>query len=110
MDLEKIGQNILYYRQKVGYTQAQLAEKVNLSNTHISHLETGDGNMSLESLIAISEVLQTTPDNLLLGNFKITPSRASQLFQEQTKNFTQDEFDYLFDTIALLNRYKIIKK
>ena len=110
MDLEKIGQNILHHRKKAGYTQAQLAEKVNLSNTHISHLETGDGTMSLESLIAISEALKTTPDNLLLGSFSVTPTRAAQIFQEQTKNFTQDEFDYIFEVIALLNEYKITKK
>lgn len=110
MDLFKIGQNILYHRKKIGYTQAQLAEKIGLSNTHISHLETGDGTMSLETLIAICKVLKTTPDNILLGNFETTPTRAAQMFQEQTKDFSQDEFDYIFDTIALLNSYKIIKK
>lgn len=110
MDLVKIGRNILYFRKSLGLTQSQLAERVGLSNTHISHLETGDGTMSLESLIAISEALQTTPDNILLGNFKITPTRAAQIFQEQTKDFEQDEFDYIFEMIALLNSYKVIKK
>ncbi len=110
MDLLKIGRNISYYRKKIGYTQAQLAEKVGLSNTHISHIETGDGTMSLESLIAISEALQITPDNILLGNFDVTPTTAARIFQDLTKEFGQDEFEYIFEMISLLNSYRIIKK
>ena len=110
MDLERIGRNIQHYRKKAGYTQAQLSEKVDLSNTHISHIETGDGTMSLDSLTAIAAALNTTPDYILLGTFDITPSRAAEVFQEKTKEFSQDEFDYIFEMIDVLNSFKIVKK
>lgn len=35
----QLGLNISYYRKKKGLTQLQLAEKINVSRTHISNIE-----------------------------------------------------------------------
>lgn len=110
MDLKKIGKNIQSHRHKLGLTQANLAELVELSNTHISHLETGDGTMSLESLIAIADALKTTPDYILLGNFNITQNRSAEIFSDKIQNLTQDEIDYIFEFIDLLNKFKVTHK
>lgn len=110
MDLIKIGKNIQSFRSKAGYTQAELAEIVNLSNTHISHLETGDGTMSLETLIDIAKALNTTPDYLLLGNIDYTPERAAQIFIDKTKNCTQQDLDCIFGMIDVLSQYKVTRK
>ena len=110
MDLIRIGKNINSFRRKAGLTQAELGEKVELTNTHISHLETGDGTMSLDSLIEIASALNTTPDYLLLGNIKLTPDRAAQIFKDKTKECTQEEIDYIFEMIELVNQYRISRK
>lgn len=110
MDLVRIGKNIQHFRRKAGYTQAELAEKVGVTNTHISHLETGDGTMSLDSLVDIASALSTTPDYLLFGNMKFTPNRISELFIEKIKDFTQEEVDYIFDMIDVVNQYRITRK
>lgn len=41
LDYKAIGQNIREYRRKSGLNQKELAELVNLSPQHISHIETG---------------------------------------------------------------------
>lgn len=47
---------------------AELAEKVNVSNNHISSIETGKQLPSLKTFVEICEQLQTTPDFLLIGS------------------------------------------
>lgn len=110
MDLIKIGKNIQEFRRKAGYTQADLAEKVGVTNTHISHIETGDGTMSLDSLIDIASALNTTPDYLLLGNMDLTLNRAAEIFMDKVKDCTQEEIEYIFDMVDVVNEYRITRK
>lgn len=55
----QLGLNIAYYRKLKGLTQSELAEKVNLSRTHISNLEAPNmpTSISLEKLFDISDAL-----------------------------------------------------
>lgn len=50
---------IAYYRKLAGLTQLQLAEKVNLSRTHISNLEAPNmpTSISLKKLFDIADAL-----------------------------------------------------
>ena len=48
-------------------TQEQLAEKAELSNIYISHIENSRSIPSLETLMKLCSALDTTPDELLLG-------------------------------------------
>ena len=49
MDYYKIGQKIRKIRKAHGLSQEELAEKVNISTTHMSHIETGNTKLSLAS-------------------------------------------------------------
>ena len=62
-----IGLNIAYYRKRIGYSQIQLAEKINISRTHLSNIEAPNMNthLSLDTLFRISNVLNVTPESLL---------------------------------------------
>ena len=57
---KQLGLNIAYYRKLKGITQADLAESVNLSRTHISNLEAPNmpTSISLEKLFDIADVLE----------------------------------------------------
>ena len=46
MDYFKIGEKIRKYRKAKGYSQEVLAEKVGISITHMSHIETGNTKLS----------------------------------------------------------------
>lgn len=65
---KKFGVRLFQLRNKADITQAQLAEKANLSIDSISRLERGDRAPSLESLEAIASALGVDPIELL--NFK----------------------------------------
>ena len=55
----EIGLKISYYRKKRGYTQAQLAEKVNLSTNYLGLIERGNNgrSYSMEVLLKIADAL-----------------------------------------------------
>ena len=65
MDYKKIGQNVRKYRRANGFSQEELAEKVNISTTHMSHIETGSTKLSLPVFVDIAETLQVRADDLL---------------------------------------------
>ena len=65
MDYYKIGQRIRKYRKANGLSQEELAEKVSISTTHMSHIETGNTKLSLPVLVDIAQALKVRTDDLL---------------------------------------------
>lgn len=63
-----IGNRIQQRRKELGLKQYELAEQINISNNHMSSIETGREKPSLETLLHICELLRVSPDYLLLGN------------------------------------------
>lgn len=65
MDYYKIGQKIRKLRKAHGLSQEDLAEKANISTTHMSHIETGNTKLSLPVFVEIAAVLEVRTDDLL---------------------------------------------
>ena len=59
-----LGENIAFYRRRLGLTQEKLSEMVNVNNVHISHIETGDRAASLDTIFAIADALGVEPYKL----------------------------------------------
>ena len=76
----EIEQNIRKYRLQRGLKQKELAEKTNVSPQHISHIETGRGQLSLPTLVAIANVL-CVDCNTLLG--KTLTGAQDYLYREE---------------------------
>lgn len=53
-----LGANVKYYRHLIGYTQEQVAEKCNLSPRYISDIENSQGNVSVDTLENIANILK----------------------------------------------------
>jgi len=65
MDYYKIGQRIRKIRKAHGLSQEELAERVNISTTHMSHIETGNTKLSLPVFVDIAAALEVRTDDLL---------------------------------------------
>lgn len=63
-----IGNRIQLRRKELGLKQYELAEQLDISNNHMSSIENGREKPSLEILLHICDLLNVTPDYLLLGN------------------------------------------
>ena len=73
-----IGLNIAYYRKLKGLSLMQLAEKANISRTHLSNIEAPNmpTSISLETLFDIAEILEFPAAYLL--SFRIYDTCCSQ--------------------------------
>lgn len=65
MDYSQIGLRVRSFRRKKGLSQEELAEMVNISVTHMSHIETGNTKLSLPVFVALAEALEVSTDALL---------------------------------------------
>ena len=78
IDYYRIGQQIRKYRKAHGFSQEELAEKIGISVTHMSHIETGNTKLSLPVLVDIAHILEVRIDDLL----NETPPERQITFEE----------------------------
>ena len=84
MDYFEIGQKIRKYRKEKGLSQEQLAEKVNISVTHMSHIETANTKLSLP--------VQT--DELLFGS---RSQGSAALLMQIIQDCTAEQVDMIVE-------------
>lgn len=65
MDYYAIGQRIRKVRKARGLSQEKLAEKIGISTTHMSHIETANTKMSLSTFVELAIALEVRADELL---------------------------------------------
>ena len=68
MNYFEIGQRIRKFRKAHQLSQEELAEKVGISTTHMSHIETGNTKLSLPVLVSLSVALDVRTDDLLFDS------------------------------------------
>lgn len=61
---KQLGQNIKERRKSLGYTQQQLADKMGLSLNFIGKIEVAYSKPSLDTLIELAEILETSVSDL----------------------------------------------
>lgn len=64
---EKIAKNLIYYRKRAGFTQAELAEKINYSDKSVSKWESAGGVPDVYVLMELSKLYQVSIDDLVQG-------------------------------------------
>ena len=65
MDLAAVGKRIKQVRERHDMTQEELAEKVDISASHMSVVERGKKGVKVETLVNIANALDVSPNELL---------------------------------------------
>lgn len=65
MDYYAIGQRIRKIRKAHRLSQDELAERIGISPTHMSHIETGNTKLSLPVLVDLANAMGVRTDDLL---------------------------------------------
>ena len=68
IDYKDFGNRVRILRRKRSLTQESLAEQVGISASFMGHIERGTRIASLETLVALCNVLRTTPQSLLVAS------------------------------------------
>lgn len=81
IDYEKLGQRIKEKRLEKGLSQEDLADRIDLSRSYISHVELGSKNASLETVVRIANELGCSANDLLKDSLTSLEDRISKIEQ-----------------------------
>lgn len=95
MNYAQIGSRIRRLRRERGLTQETLAEMVDISTTHMSHIETGATKLSLPVLVDIAQALDVSCDVILTGSRSNTGNGAVQEAQALLSDCTPKQAQVL---------------
>ena len=97
--LISVGRRIAQARMEKGYSQAILAEKANISISHLSNIECGRKSLSAEVLLRIAEALQVSADGLLFTNISEVHKEIESQIEFNLNNCTAKEKEYILKLI-----------
>ncbi len=103
-----IGRRIKFYRNKLGLTQAQLAEKLDVSAKYVSSIERGESNVSLNKLDKIAKTLNTDLASLISDCDSESSNFPLSDILTLTKDWSSVQKDHLISLVQILDI--IIKK
>ena len=99
MDYYEIGQRIRKIRKAHQLSQDELASKVGISTTHMSHIETGNTKLSLPVLVDLANVLQVRADDLLFENTRDSVSATADELQKLMNSCNAQQAKTLLDIV-----------
>lgn len=105
-----IGKRIAEVRHSRNLTQEALANELNLSPKHISHVERGASSLSLQNFVKLSRILDCSLDYLILGESnnalsKLPPEIMHLLFTGSKEDIGQLN-RYLQTYVELMQKNK----
>lgn len=111
MNYYEIGQRIRKFRKAYNLSQEELAEKVGISTTHMSHIETGNTKLSLIVFVDIANALSVQTDELLHYITEQNKTPLKQEFIELLNSCSSQELSIILDIVKAtkisLDKYKI---
>ncbi len=99
MDYYEIGQRIRKFRKVHGFSQEELAEKADISTTHMSHIETGNTKLSLPVLVLLAEALEVRTDDLLFDNPDTSHTATANEIMEMLERCTPQQLRFMKELI-----------
>ena len=110
IDYVGIGRRIRRHRRIRGYSQEQLAEKVFISVTHMSHIETANTKLSLPVLVDLAEALNVSADMLLFGKEGQEQSRTLEQLEKIFSSCTKEQAEIIFEMANFIKNITADKK
>lgn len=83
-DPKECGMRVRKIREALGYTQEQMAEKINISISHYGKFERGQTVPSIDVMIEIAATLHISLDFLLIGK-----ESGSEIIKHQIRSMVE---------------------
>lgn len=100
----EIGKRIRAIRKKQGISQEQLAEMIDMSIVHVSHIETANTKLSLPTLISIANALSVTADCLLCDSLENADTVFRAEIADAVRDCSEIELRIIADTVLALKK------
>ena len=98
-DLKDVGLRIKKARIARGFTQTELAEKLDIAPPYLSNIENGRANFSVFILMHLTEVLQVSADSLLRTNVPASTIIYSNEIEKVVDGCSPAELDAMLKTL-----------
>lgn len=98
--LIEMGSRIRLRRKELLLKQTTLAEILEISNNHMSSIESGKQKPSLDIFIKLCDSLRVTPDYLLLGNMH--SHNVTQDIVDGLRLCSKEDIDLLREIVAIM--------
>jgi len=95
VNYKEIGERIRTLRIEKGWTQRKLADKIDMTTTHVSHIENGTTKLGLPTIIEIANALNTTVDHLLCDSIVQSGTEYTLEFAQLISDCSPLEIRYL---------------
>jgi transcriptional regulator with XRE-family HTH domain len=97
-----LGQRIKQLRKQKGWTQKELANRIDASHAQLNKYESGQNTPPIDRLILLAEVLDTSVDHLIGGHHNAKPpihnTRLIQRFQT-IEGFDKEERELVIQVL-----------
>jgi transcriptional regulator with XRE-family HTH domain len=103
--LLSVGGRIAKKRRDKGYSQALLAEKANISISHLSNIERGRKSLSAEVLFKIAEALQISVDSILFTDIPQVHMQIEREIGINLNNCTAKEKEFILKLIKDISEF-----
>lgn len=97
---KEFGKRIATRRKSLGMNQDVLADKLNISNNHLSSIECGHAVPSIDLFCKICEALNVTPDYLLLGDMR--SNNVPQDIMDLLRLCTDEQISFVLKIVQLM--------
>ena len=77
------GMNMKFYREKLGFSQSELAIQANSSNGMIGNIESGKAKPSFDNILKIAAALKIHPADLFLRNASTTVKNTKRILRSE---------------------------
>lgn len=100
MNFFLLGKKIRNLRNMHHFSQADLAELIDVSTNYIGQIERGDRKPSLETLVSLCNVLNTNMDYLLSDSIQQNEDQISVDIVDKLSSLSPEEKEFFYHTLC----------
>jgi DNA-binding XRE family transcriptional regulator len=101
---QTIGCRIKHIRMKKGFTQEQLAEKIDINSKYLSSIERGKENPTLNTLIKLSESLDVNLNNIFYQVEIEDPAKRKSLINSILNEASDEQLKLAYKILSAIIR------
>lgn len=99
LDYVKIGERIKVARTRKNLKQAELAFRIGMTTSHVSHIETGQTKLALPTIVKIANALSVSADELLYDNLEVSKPTYDKKIAEELEDCDTAELQAFLEII-----------
>lgn len=99
---KRIGKRVKQYREKLGYTQEALSEKMKVSPNYISAIERGAVFPRYDNLISLINALEVTANEIFVDVLDKSYEAKSSSLSEEIKELPPEEQRRIYSVVETM--------